>query len=202
MRLPHLLKIGAVLAATLLVGCSVLGYRQDLPIPTGTCKSDLAALETQSTELKAAYAWRAAYNRNAIYVGGILLLGTVAATGGLGAAAAAGLSIALLAVSGTFVSGSIALFHNADLANAYTTAEQSVNTALGAVIPSDCENSYPKLLKAVTDAINQLERDRTTIAQSAAATDIKNLQATVAVLAATPTVAQTAPTAPRAGGPH
>ena len=212
MRLPRLLEIGTALAATLLVGCSTMrpmvGYRVDLPVPTGNCVSDLNDLQESSRELASAYSWRAAYNRDAIYAGGVLLLATAAATAGLGAAGAAGLSIALLGVSGGFVSGSMLLFHNADLANAYTIAEKAVNDALADPdsVPADPNTPgaatidcarHRKLLKAVTDAKNALESARTTIAQGVSNTDIPAVKTQIAAisatLAATPAATRTPP---------
>lgn len=214
MRLPRWLEIGIALAAALLAGCSTLrpmmGYRVDLPVSTDNCVHDLNELEKSGRELASAYSWRAAYNRNAIYAGGLLLLGTVAATAGLGAAGAAGLSIALLGVSGGFVSGAMLLFHNAELADAYTTAAASVNDALveaqkpwtptptptSGQAPKDlteeekCRARYVTVLRAITQAQNKLEDERTSIAASAAAinaTNISALQTQVAALM-TPTV--------------
>lgn len=174
MRLPRWLEIGVALAAALVAGCSTLrpmmGYRVDLPVSTDNCVHDLNELENSSRELASAYSWRAAYNRNAIYAGGLLLLGTVAATAGLGAAGAAGLSIALLGVSGGFVSGAMLLFHNADLASAYTIAAEKVNNALADQDPeADCRAREKKLRQAVNTARNELETERTNIAGTAAA---------------------------------
>jgi hypothetical protein len=211
MRLPSRMEIGATLTAILLAGCTTLrpmtGYRVEFDPPTTNCSDDLTKLEKDSRELASAISWRAAYNRNAIYAGGLLLLGTTAATAGLGAAGAAGLSIALVGVSGGFVSGSLLLFHNADLANAYTTAEAKVNNAIAQVNdplrpPSDsktpapapgsdedCRARYTRLLQAVTTAKNELERDRTNIATGASTTDIPAIKTQIAALAAalTPT---------------
>jgi hypothetical protein len=148
----------------------MMGYRVDLPVSTNDCDHDLIALEESSRELASAYSWRAAYNRNAIYAGGLLLLGTVAATAGLGAAGAAGLSIALLGVSGGFVSGAMLLFHNADLARAYTIAAEKVNNALADQDPeADCRAREKKLRQAVNTARNELENKRTDIAAPAPA---------------------------------
>jgi hypothetical protein len=196
MRRPRPLDIGTALVAALLVGCSALGYRPNIPIPsTNDCATNLAELQRTSADLESAYSWRAAYNRNAIYVGGILLLGTAAATGGLGAAGAATLSIALIAVSGTFVSSALALFNNAQLAAAYTEAEGAVRSARReSALESDCTKAYSNLLTKITEAANNLESARTEAAQAASRTELKNLQATVAVLAASPTVTA-APTA-------
>jgi hypothetical protein len=195
----------------------MVGWRVDLPNPVGKCSTDLENLLEASRELASTYSWRAAYNRNAIYAGGLLLLGTAAATAGMGAAGAAGLSIALLGVSGGFVSGAMLLFHNADLAAAYTTAEKAVNNAIanwrsvpqdakgaeGGNVPPDTKSGdaanvipdaktaeldcarYTALLQAVTNAQNQLEADRLSIAQGAATTEIPAIRTQVADIQAT-----------------
>jgi hypothetical protein len=182
MRLSHLLVISTALVATLLAGCSQnfkaqFAIRPDLP-PYDLAKKpceNLKDLYDSSAALEQAYRTRATWNRDAVWVAGVLALATIAATGGLGAAGAASLSIALVSVSGAFVSGSFALFHNDTLATAYKDAANQVASALKVVNrdykdPGDsakCSTEMTTLSADVTKAANDLETARTDVALAA-----------------------------------
>lgn len=194
MRLPRSLEIGTALVTALLVGCStgsfgatMFGIRPDLPpygLTNEPCK-DLKVVYDHSADLEQAYRTRASFNRNAIWFAGVLALATIAATGGLAAAGAASLSIALISVSGAFAAGSFGLAHNDALATAYTKAANKVALALKDVHrdytdpthSSDCSTEMTTLSGKVTAAANDLEQDRTDSAL-AAKQEIDNAVAT------------------------
>jgi hypothetical protein len=122
----------AVLLA-LLSGCSrtQIGIRPNEP--ARTLYSPCADLKNQvdyAKDLSEAYRSRASLNRFAIYAAGILGLGTAAATGGLGAAGAAALTLTLLSVSGGFATGSVAVIQNDQLADCYTSAANDLDTGV------------------------------------------------------------------------
>jgi len=176
---PVILRAIAVIGLSLwLPGCSPmsrarLGIRPDLPASavSSDCASQFDDLVDYSQTLREAYRTRASGNRFWIYVAGTMALGTLAATGGLAAAGAATLSIALLSVSGGFTSGVFAVVNNSTLASVYTISENKVADSIVAAkkaYPASCENAKNDLLRDVTAAENQLDRARTDAALAAA----------------------------------
>jgi hypothetical protein len=206
MRLSHLLVISTALVATLLAGCSQnfkaqFAIRPDLPpydLGKKPCEN-LKDLYDSSAALEQAYRTRATWNRDAVWVAGVLALATIAATGGLGAAGAASLSIALVSVSGAFVSGSFALFHNDTLATAYKDAANGVASALKVVHrdytdldhSNDCAAEMIALSADVTKYANELETARTDVT-ALAKQQIDNAIATALAKTAVPTPPPTA----------
>ena len=126
-----------------------------------------------SRDLQEAYHSRASQNRFWIYVAGTLGLATIAASGGLAAAAVSTTTIAIVAFAGGFYSSFFAFLGNTDLAQDYTTAADAVSTAdsnaraAAALDEAQCAKAYADLVKAVSDAANQLEEARTTSAVAA-----------------------------------
>ena len=111
-----------------------MGVRPDEPSPEKAAKpsacDEYRRYFIYAQELQEAYHARASQNRAWIYIAGILGLGTVAATGGLGAATAASAgTLALLSVSGGFTTGVFATLDNATLADMYTIAANRLDTA-------------------------------------------------------------------------
>jgi len=126
-----------------------------------------------SRDLQEAYHSRASQNRFWIYVAGTLGLATIAASGGLAAAAVSTTTIAIVAFAGGFYSSFFAFLGNTDLAQDYTTAADAVSTAdsnaraAAALDKAQCAQAYADLVKAVSNAANQLEDARTTSAVAA-----------------------------------
>ena len=142
-----------------------------------------ACLDYESTfkwadDLKESYKSRAALNRNAIWVGGVIALASVGVLGGLAAFGEAGSDAAkIIPFAGTFLAGVLALSNNKALAEAYIEAAKAVNDAL-ATANSKIHNNpggigrnataygpaTAELLDAVLKADNELERQRTVLA--------------------------------------
>jgi len=134
-----------------------------------------------SADLEEAYRARTSLNRWAIYLAGTLGLATVAVSGGLAAASAAGVgTLALLSISGGFSSGFFGFLNNGELAQMYTIAageiatarsnsRKLVNDALGAKsnVASMYFDQAGVLRVAVTSARNKLEIARTSEAMAA-----------------------------------
>jgi len=210
MKLSRALRVGVTLLAGGILGCATMhqiGYLPDMPTPAPAlepCDERLRGFLHYSQNLANAYGARATLNDDAIYVAGILALATIAATGGLAAAGAATLSIALVSISGAFVTGSFALINNPALAQHYRTAQREVSeaalTAQNAVgpgaDPAVCAAVLAKLRDTVTAATNKLEQARTNVAIASgqhADQDLQSLQTRVAnIETAAPTPAPTA----------
>lgn len=135
-------------------------------------------LVNYSQVLQEAYHSRASQNRFWIYAAGTVALGTLAATGGLGAAGAAGLTIALLSTSGGFASGFFATIDNPTLADVYTISANAVTQGLadsrrqltfnnGTAEPQSCAVALETLTQRVATASSDLERARTDSAAAA-----------------------------------
>ena len=160
-----------------LTGCASLGVRPSKPdakyAGQNSCQS-LNEYMNYSRDLQEAYHSRATQNRWWIYFAGTLGLATIAATAGMAAAAVSTTTIALVSISGGFTSGFFAFLGNDILAEDYTKAATSVDEAM-ADVPQivkqadegACANAYAELVKKVSDAATQLEKDRTTSAQAA-----------------------------------
>jgi hypothetical protein len=174
------------LVATLLIigvtlpGCSPsLGVRPPRPDAKYAVKSDdpcarLNEYLDYSRDLEEAYHSRATQNRWWIYVAGTLGLATIAASGGMAAAAVSTTTIAVVSIAGGFTSGFFAFVGNDRLAEVYTEAANSVDVAIadasGIVKLAEsghCADAYVVLVKKVSAAATQLEEDRTTTAQAA-----------------------------------
>ena len=132
----------------------------------------LDAYVNYSRDLQEAYHSRASQNRWWIYVAGTLGLATIAASGGLAAAAASTTAIAIVSISGGFASSFFAFLGNDVLAGNYTAAANSVDGAIAAAAVNKadaegCAAAYVALVKGVSAAATQLEGDRTTSAVDA-----------------------------------
>ncbi len=203
----------AALASLLVVvgtGCTAanLGIRPDQPpfVVTANPCDDYEKLVNYSQDLQEAYHSRASQNRAWIYVAGGLALGAAAATGGLGAAGAATLTIALVSVSGGFTSGLFAMIENSTLADIYSMSANEIATALDksrALLkyryldkgapkvegehryelvydPNSCASARNELGAGVTSASNKLESARTNSAVAAvlrAEAEVKKVKA-------------------------
>ena len=142
------------------------------PLPCTSCEN-FDRLMSHATILQEAYHSRASQNRAWIYVGGTLALGTLSATGGMGAAVVAGLSIALLSIFGGFSSGVFAILNNSELADVYTICANRLAVAIaesqakidfdaeGRIIPSTCESAFNHLQGEIAAASTDLETART-----------------------------------------
>ena len=124
--------IAALAVLSTVNGCASIGIR---PNPKQFSADQTSCTRFQemynyTLDLREAYHSRASQNRWWIYAAGTLALGTTAATAGLGAAGAAGLSIALLGVSGGFSSGFFALLNNSTLADVYTISANQLSKGL------------------------------------------------------------------------
>ena len=138
-----------------------------------------------SRDLQEAYHSRASQNRWWIYVAGTLGLATIAASGGLAAAAVSTTTIAIVAFAGGFYSSFFAFLGNGVLAGNYTAAANSVDDAVAAAAVNKadaegCAAAYVALVKGVSAAATQLEEDRTTSAIDA----LKRANAEKAILSA------------------
>lgn len=178
-RSPVLILVTTMLLST---GCANFGYRPDAPefkVAAAPCDR-FATLAKYGQELQTAYHSRATLNRGMIYFAGAVLLGTAAATGGLGAAGGASLAIAVVSVSGGFTSGLLATFDNSTLANVYTAsanqmaeglanAEQKLEHKNGAKGFTDdsCTAAWNALNTELTEATTTLETARTNSAAGA-----------------------------------
>jgi hypothetical protein len=175
-------RIAVCALVALLSACSsmnpqsaMLGIRPATPELTLTdpCK-DLKTTLQYAKDLQESYHARASMNRFSIYVAGILGLGTAAATGGLGAAGAAALTLALLSISGGFASGTFAVIENGELAKSYAISaneiEKGITSATADAIsdPSHCGKPLTKLNCYLTKAKTELETARTMNAVGAA----------------------------------
>jgi len=183
-----------------------LGVRPDALTfdPSTAACEQLKRLVGYSQSLQEAYHTRATQNRFWIYAAGTMALGTIAATGGLGAAGAAALSIALVSVSGGFTAGVFALIDNATLADVYTASADDIATAISeaqiaapdsSARDSDCSSAYKTLIAKVTAAQTDLEQARTNSAVAEAVrlkAQLGNLQKIVASLPTTTTTSTTA----------
>jgi hypothetical protein len=193
--------VAGVLVGVVLSGCSGitsrqgllprhLGFRPDVPLPgvgvdgkraTTACE-EYKAYVVYAQELQESYHSRATQNRGWIYVAGVLGLATIAATGGLAAAAAASVgTLALLSISGGFASGTLAVIDNSALADIYTIAANKVDVALkdgdrlliAVPIPPapyndpSCKVALDDLKAKVSEARVQLEAARTDSAKLA-----------------------------------
>ncbi len=150
-----------------------LGFRPNPPLfeKPASCDEEFAEYVNYSYELDEAYRSRATQNRGWIYVAGIFGIGTAAATGGLGIAGAAGVTLALLSISGGAVSGSFAIIDNSTLADVYTVCANEIATAISeakAIAAKKCSDGLNHLDAKVTDARNKLESARTNNAVAAA----------------------------------
>lgn len=125
--------------AVALMGCSLMpssdfnlsaemGIRPSLPALESkvNCSQRYADFQRFGRLTETAYRSRATQNRNWVYVAGTLLLGTTAATGGLAAAGATVLTLALLGISGAFGTGVFAMLDNGNLAVVYTAAADDI----------------------------------------------------------------------------
>src|SRR5262245_55109851 len=160
-----------------LTGCASLGVRPPKAEAKYGVQDSCTSLNeymNYSRDLQEAYHSRATQNRWWIYFAATLGLATIAATAGMAAAAVSTTTIALVSISRGFTSGFFAFLGNDILAEDYTTAATSVDEAM-ADVPQivkkadkgACADAYAKLVKKVSDAATQLEKDRTTSAQAA-----------------------------------
>jgi hypothetical protein len=178
--------------ACFLGGCASLGIRPSEPSfmiktednqpITNTACAEYVAYANYSQELQEAYLSRASQNRFWIYAAGTTALATIATTAGLAAAAApsAG-TLAVVSLSGGFLSGMFAVADNPALADIYTIATKNISisradadselalTDNGSRFEDNkaCAAALKKLRAGVTQARNDLERARTDSAAGA-----------------------------------
>jgi hypothetical protein len=152
-----------------LSGCAMMRRNMGIrpPEPEITESVDCGAYKTYAKyaqELQEAYHSRATQNRGWLYVAGILGLGVAAASGGLAVATTVGAgTLGLLSISGGFAGASFATINNEALAASYTTAANSIDTALKdsrAVLPN-CASALSILVINVSNARTHLEAVRT-----------------------------------------
>jgi hypothetical protein len=207
MGLRRLALAGFSLSA---VACSPLynahvGIRPDPPVfaPEKSPCEQFKEMVDYGQTLQEAYHSRATQNRFWIYAAGTVALGTVAATGGLGAAGAAGLSIALLSVSGGFTSGFFAIIDNSTLADVYTISANRIAEALtesrkqlayGPAGPEGCKPALDLLAAKVTAAQTDLERARTDAAVAAVIRARAQMDKLSQLISTTTTTTTTTPT--------
>jgi len=177
----HMTRTIAAAGCLLLVtGCAFpynFGWRPDRDEPKATApaceKFDVLALYGRN--LQEAYHSRATFNRSLIYVAGTVLLGTAAATGGLGAVGAATLTIALVSISGGFASGVFAMLDNSQLAEIYTSSANEIQAGLAeskkqldpSKTQASCLKAWQTLDEKITAATVKLESARTDSAAGA-----------------------------------
>lgn len=213
-RTPAIMLTRTFILVALLTGCTAanIGIRPN-PAPFKTTDSactQFAARIEYSRDLQEAYHSRASQNRFWLYAAAAMGIGTIAATGGLGAAGAASLSIALLSVSGGFTTGLFAILDNSDIAQNYTIAANGVADDIveawkiayppaGSGEPTDkmCADALTALNASLTKTSNALELARTDTAAGAlmrAEAQQKELQKVIASLKDTGAAGATGPT--------
>ena len=182
-------------------GCVQLGIRPSMPELTTDPCAELRSQVQYAQDLHDAYHSRASLNRFSIYAAGILALGTAAATGGLGAAGVAAITLTYLSISGGFASGAFAIVDNEALADVYTVYAGRIADGLKVARPlatdTDarvCQPALTALVAAVTSAENDLERARTDkawLAATHAQEQLNRLRTALATTTTTPTTTTT-----------